>query len=88
MSTELHPAPAAPESAPSTTTGDSVGQISVTAKRAIVVGASSGMGAALVRQLAAEGYRVAALARRGDKLAQLADDCAAAAAASGMNGGP
>ena len=49
-------------------------------RRAIVVGASSGMGAALVRQLAREGYRVAALARRGAELAELqracAEDCA------------
>lgn len=38
------------------------------------------MGAALVRQLASEGYRVAAIARRADKLEELraecADDCA------------
>ena len=31
-------------------------------KRAIVIGASSGMGAALVRRLVGEGYRVAAVA--------------------------
>lgn len=37
-------------------------------KRAIVVGASSGIGAALVRELAHAGYRVAALARREAKL--------------------
>jgi NAD(P)-dependent dehydrogenase (short-subunit alcohol dehydrogenase family) len=41
-------------------------------RRAIVVGASSGMGAALVRRLAREGYRVTALARRADKLEELA----------------
>ena len=39
--------------------------------RALVVGASSGIGAELVRALVAEGYRVAALARRGEELAQL-----------------
>ena len=38
-------------------------------QRAIVVGASSGMGAAVVRQLADEGYTVVALARRADALA-------------------
>jgi short-subunit dehydrogenase len=42
---------------------------------AIVVGASSGMGAALVRQLAREGVRVAALARRRDLLDELAREC-------------
>ena len=41
-------------------------------RRAIVVGASSGMGAAVCRQLAREGYRVAALARRADQLEALA----------------
>jgi NAD(P)-dependent dehydrogenase (short-subunit alcohol dehydrogenase family) len=42
-------------------------------RRAIVVGASSGMGEALVRQLAREGYRVAAIARRGEALEALAE---------------
>lgn len=41
------------------------------------------MGAALVRQLAGEGYRVAALARREDKLKELEAECADAARASG-----
>jgi NAD(P)-dependent dehydrogenase (short-subunit alcohol dehydrogenase family) len=41
--------------------------------RAIVIGASSGLGAALVRRLAAQGYRVAALARREAELAALRD---------------
>ncbi len=41
-------------------------------RRAIVIGASSGIGAALVRRLAAEGYRVAALARRAELLDELA----------------
>jgi NAD(P)-dependent dehydrogenase (short-subunit alcohol dehydrogenase family) len=39
--------------------------------RAIVVGASSGIGAALVRRLAGEGWRVAALARRTGELERL-----------------
>lgn len=43
-------------------------------KRAIVVGASSGIGAALVRRLVAEGYRVAAVARSEDRLEALADE--------------
>jgi decaprenylphospho-beta-D-erythro-pentofuranosid-2-ulose 2-reductase len=41
-------------------------------RHAIVVGASSGIGAELVYQLAAAGCRVAAIARRQDRLAQLA----------------
>lgn len=41
--------------------------------RAIVVGASSGLGAALVRQLANQRYRVAAVARREANLAALRD---------------
>jgi NAD(P)-dependent dehydrogenase (short-subunit alcohol dehydrogenase family) len=46
-------------------------------RRAIVVGASSGVGAALVRRLVGEGYSVAALARRGGELERLADSIGA-----------
>ncbi|MFZ1398870.1 MAG: SDR family NAD(P)-dependent oxidoreductase [Candidatus Promineifilaceae bacterium] len=42
-------------------------------KRAIVIGASSGIGAALVRELAHNGYRVAAIARREAKLQELSE---------------
>ncbi|MCB8925280.1 MAG: SDR family NAD(P)-dependent oxidoreductase [Ardenticatenaceae bacterium] len=42
-------------------------------KCAIVIGASSGIGAALVRELAHNGYRVAAVARREAKLQELSD---------------
>jgi decaprenylphospho-beta-D-erythro-pentofuranosid-2-ulose 2-reductase len=41
-------------------------------KRAIVVGGSTGMGAAVVKELVATGYRVAVLARSEDKLVSLA----------------
>jgi NAD(P)-dependent dehydrogenase (short-subunit alcohol dehydrogenase family) len=47
------------------------------ARRAIVVGASSGIGAALVRQLASEGWQVAALARRAGELEALRAQCGA-----------
>jgi NAD(P)-dependent dehydrogenase (short-subunit alcohol dehydrogenase family) len=43
-------------------------------QHAIVIGASSGIGAELVKQLAAEGTKVAAVARRGDRLLQMASD--------------
>lgn len=42
-------------------------------RRAIVVGASSGLGAALATRLASQGYRVAAVARREAQLAALRD---------------
>jgi short-subunit dehydrogenase len=44
-------------------------------RRAIVVGASSGIGAALVKQLAHEGVDVVAVARRAAQLEQLAREC-------------
>lgn len=47
-------------------------------KRAIVVGASSGIGAALVRELAAAGTDVVAIARRTEQLGELARSCAGA----------
>ncbi len=41
-------------------------------QRAIIVGASSGIGAELVKQLAEQGWKVAAVARREDRLKELA----------------
>ena len=43
------------------------------AKNAIIVGASSGIGAALARRLAREGYTVALLARRAEALAAVCE---------------
>ena len=69
-----HPASAAP---PSGRAG------SRPTARALVVGASSGIGAALVRQLAREGWSVAGLARRAERLDELARSCAGDAERSG-----
>ncbi|MEO0652449.1 MAG: SDR family oxidoreductase, partial [Planctomycetota bacterium] len=51
----------------------SIPGVPVDQRRAIVVGASSGIGAAIVRQLIREGYAVAALARRQEELDRLED---------------
>ncbi len=47
-------------------------------RRALLIGASSGIGAALARRLAAEGYVLALLARRADLLQRLCEDINAA----------
>jgi len=51
--------------------------------RALVVGGSSGLGAALVRQLVREGGRVAAIARGGDALESLAREVSGEASRAG-----
>ena len=43
-------------------------------KRVVVTGASSGIGAATARLFAERGWEVIGVARRGDRLAQLAAD--------------
>ena len=47
-------------------------------KRAVVTGASSGIGRAIVKELAVEGWMVLAVARRGDRLEELAAETGAA----------
>jgi NAD(P)-dependent dehydrogenase (short-subunit alcohol dehydrogenase family) len=50
-------------------------------RRALVTGASSGIGRATARLLASEGYRVALLARRGDRLREIEREIASTSGA-------
>jgi short-subunit dehydrogenase len=57
---------------------------SVAGKRVLITGASSGLGAALARQLAAHGAVVGLIARRRDRLGEVLADCQRASPASAM----
>jgi short-subunit dehydrogenase len=57
---------------------------SAAGKRVLITGASSGVGAALARQLAAQGAKVGLIARRRDRLAEVLADCRKDSPASTM----
>jgi short-subunit dehydrogenase len=57
--------------------GAKIAAMPASPSRCVVVGASSGIGAALVEAMAARGDRVVALARRADRLAAVVEACRA-----------
>ncbi len=64
------------------------GSTALAGQRALVTGASSGIGAAAVRALAAAGAEVHALARRAERLATLAQETGCHPLAVDINDGP
>lgn len=60
----------------------------MTDQTAIVIGASSGIGEALARRLAADGHKVALLARRGEQLDRIVGDINAKAGGERARGYP
>ena len=57
---------------------------SAAGKRVVITGASSGIGAALARRLAAHGAVVGLIARRSERLAEVLADCRRTSADSTM----
>jgi NAD(P)-dependent dehydrogenase (short-subunit alcohol dehydrogenase family) len=85
MPTVSAPSPVSASSAPDSAPASSAAPASFPkpGRRALVVGASSGIGAALAKRLVREGWQVAAVARRKELLDALAAECAAMPRAGG-----